>query len=1288
MIVQIRNLMKQTIKPFSTEGFNFAARNCNHSLLLTKNINNMKKTYLFFVALAAMLFGAMNVSAEEVSLETVPFWAHETAWGKDATKNTPATPAWVIGESTGQPYGDASVNAFADLSGFDKLVITFSDGTPRVLLNRDQNEGQWNADEAQSHLIDNTRGGWSSKYFITEGNVMTVDLKQIANDKGFVHLHAIKGANSANVTVESMILTRKGKEKQVGWVNILTNSNMENDDITSFTTAQKAYDGDGGGTVDPTFEEGVGVNDSRALVLKTVTGTAPNGNEYPGWATQLFIKLPEQLAEGTKWRFSMDVKSDYVATFGGGCHAAPRDWKMGTILPEFTTSTDWQTLTAEGTISADFVNNGVMSLAMDLNNDKTVENTYYFDNIRFEVYKVGTTALIASNVAEIDFGFETNIAELAKAAGSRRVIFPNDCAKVLVNGNEIEIISVEAFDDGRFYIFFAEDIEGTDDVQIIFNNPAGELQLKYAGGPDAGQVVPDVEETADYDEDIIKEDAYPFVAVLPELKSAAPEQGSFNVAADLKELKVVFDKIVDAAQLQATLDGTNLTISPATDFATEFTLTYSGAALANGKHTVNITKIFPEIALDDEVYGDTTFVFSVGPVDVSDLPYDLIPIKYFTECGNNSIPEGYKLFADGMEERTPGNGYGSGSRLFNDFAAGGDFTSGLYIRRNYLTYGLNDEEHQLVMEAGKTYNLSFNTARWKASGQYLKVQLLLGEEILFEKVVSCDPDVNGSKNAVKGSSAYSIDFTPETTGNYELRFVVMKNAEEEAGDEGMYEALLANVKMTYIPQAFGAMDMYLVGEALTKAQKVSADYADARYEGTAQTTLNNTIAQVETDKDTFTSPSECTAAIEELSKVSEAMTSHALLCNNYDEKIKEGADVVRQNENPSNTGVPTKFVTLDLFAQLKAVVDKYHGVSVMQNDAAEGEPENWQKHYTFDELKDDAQLQTAINELTEVVNTTSKLFTTGTSQRNTTGVAALVERLRRGAEAIKVFEPENPIIEEALNSLDDNDDLAESVKLNLKNIVYGKMKQADNDMFTPGETGEGPTYDMSVFVKNPNLYALANSKEIPGWNNLVGNAASWSSWDGNVSHSERTPYAEDCCLHPGWHATAMTEQTITDLPAGVYNIYFNANDNSDSSNGTYVYAKLSNTPEVEADAEVDLDINYAGYAPVNNQGWDRWINNIVVTDGILTLGMAWGPESQAFLEDVKVMLAAPATGVDYNALYEEALTGVETTKATAKVRAIEIFDLSGKRIPVAKKGIAIVKKLMSDGTVRTEKVIK
>lgn len=37
----------------------------------------MKKTYQMFLALMAlMLFGAMNVSAEEISLQEVPFWDH------------------------------------------------------------------------------------------------------------------------------------------------------------------------------------------------------------------------------------------------------------------------------------------------------------------------------------------------------------------------------------------------------------------------------------------------------------------------------------------------------------------------------------------------------------------------------------------------------------------------------------------------------------------------------------------------------------------------------------------------------------------------------------------------------------------------------------------------------------------------------------------------------------------------------------------------------------------------------------------------------------------------------------------------------------------------------------------------------------------------------------------------------------------------------------------------------------------------------------------------------------
>jgi hypothetical protein len=142
----------------------------------------------------------------KLSLKEIPFWAHISEWGLQAPKRNTITPKWAIGESTDIPYGDPSVNAFADLSEYAKLIVTFSEGVPRILLNRDVDEGQWNEVESQSHLIDNTRAGWSDRYFTTNGNMITVDLKQLVNDKGFAHLHASKGANWENVTITSMIV--------------------------------------------------------------------------------------------------------------------------------------------------------------------------------------------------------------------------------------------------------------------------------------------------------------------------------------------------------------------------------------------------------------------------------------------------------------------------------------------------------------------------------------------------------------------------------------------------------------------------------------------------------------------------------------------------------------------------------------------------------------------------------------------------------------------------------------------------------------------------------------------------------------------------------------------------------------------------------------------------------------------------------------------------------------------------------------------------------------------------
>ncbi|MBO7139983.1 MAG: starch-binding protein [Prevotella sp.] len=153
----------------------------------------------------------------------------------------------VVGTSTGQPFGDSSVDKlnYANLRQYDKLIVTVSAGTPRFLFNRDVDEGQWNADETQSHLIDNTKGdanSWHSKYFSNEGNTYIVDLKQMLTDKGIVNLNAIKGANYGNVTVTGMYLYRESDPDTYGIIGPLVGGwEVEDKEMTEGLMGMYSY---------------------------------------------------------------------------------------------------------------------------------------------------------------------------------------------------------------------------------------------------------------------------------------------------------------------------------------------------------------------------------------------------------------------------------------------------------------------------------------------------------------------------------------------------------------------------------------------------------------------------------------------------------------------------------------------------------------------------------------------------------------------------------------------------------------------------------------------------------------------------------------------------------------------------------------------------------------------------------------------------------------------------------------------------------------------------------------
>ena len=713
----------------------------------------MEKSYKLFLALLFCFCGAMSVNAEErYPLTTDMFFAWD-GWGADAQKTGQAECSFVLNESTGQPYGDSQVINYADLSLYSKLIVTCTEGTPRFLFNRDMDEGQWNENEAESHLIDNTKNGWSARYFSQDGQTYVVDLKLMVKEKGFAHLHAIKGANWANVTVTSMELTREGKAQVVGWTDLITNGDLEGDDVSCFYSKEAA-----GSPFPSVITDGVGVDGSRGIQVHSAAGAAQD------WDAQFWINLPETLPEGTKYRISFAYRASMDGSADTQAHRDPSDYIHYEMIgsPNFTT--EWQVYNYEGTITAQQSGENTMhSIAFNLSKDRANDIDFFFDNIKFEVYKYGTVAEFSEDVIELDFGFETNVGELVKATGKRRLMYPTSCVRVLVNGEEKSITSVEGFADGRFYVFMDEGLNEDDVVELAFINPSDPaFHLTYLSGP--GGDVPNFsgEVTNNYEIQFHpSDDVYPYQYLTPVIVEADPEDGSFNLPNSIKEFKVTFDKPVDCEAVEATLNNIKLEVSPADGFAEQLVLTRPGSEdLATDAYELRITKIYPELRLDDSIYGDSIYTINVGKVnaDPTDVPADLLP-DYFATANAGTIPEGW-FVKFGQEDRPSLSSQGSGSRMF-DFAAGGDFTKGLYFREGYAEYG-STEGYPLTLEAGKRYTFSFTTAMWKDNGTKTRFEIINpAGEVVFVQVVNNTPNVNGGTGAVNGAAKHSFKYSPE-----------------------------------------------------------------------------------------------------------------------------------------------------------------------------------------------------------------------------------------------------------------------------------------------------------------------------------------------------------------------------------------------------------------------------------------------------------------------------------------------------------------------------------------------
>ena len=157
-------------------------------------------------AIAGLKKDAPALAYTDLTKEMFFHWnaADETAEALEASNCD-----YNIGTSTGQPYGLSTVNhdRFADLSAYNTIELTATEGEPRLLFNRIENEGTVFAEvprdkDKYETVVDNGDG---SKTYV-------IDIAAIVAEYGFAHLHAIKGANWANTTVTEIKLGYAGEK--------------------------------------------------------------------------------------------------------------------------------------------------------------------------------------------------------------------------------------------------------------------------------------------------------------------------------------------------------------------------------------------------------------------------------------------------------------------------------------------------------------------------------------------------------------------------------------------------------------------------------------------------------------------------------------------------------------------------------------------------------------------------------------------------------------------------------------------------------------------------------------------------------------------------------------------------------------------------------------------------------------------------------------------------------------------------------------------------------------------
>lgn len=570
------------------------------------------------------------------------------------------------------------------------------------------------------------------------------------------------------------------------------------------------------------------------------------------------------------------------------------------------------------------------------------EADYYIDDIALYKSWIGGAEYNGDKI-RVNFGYQTNLADLAKASPLESIELPSQYFTITgidPESNErvsIPVTSAEYHTDGYMYIFLApyeyegeyydQDVSYYGDIRISFTNPVNDpkMALKYTGslypmGTDTiwakTKIVPNFSNEFVLPNASVS--ATPIAKLAPTAMKMEPSDGSLKLPANTTSIKVYFNKPVYVEDSKATTKGVKAI----------FTKNSSGAQegwFASEFNNADSTVVFTRDS-SDPLTGDYVIQIIQARAGAS---FNAAPVKTFGLTFGTEMNKPIRMAKDDFQS-LPNNGLPSGfttteCTISNSKCRVVDF-KGNYNKG--FIWGLfksgNSKpsiEYAFNVTAANTYKVSFGlsgyncTCKWNTTPRTTFVILDQDKDTVM-KQVDCTPsktNVYSIGDAVNSINQYeySVNFSQE--GTYYLKWTQPDETAYGQNDNStiMYYFEVSNDYSS----AYKYVEKVDNAYAAAIAVKANAE-SDVKFSGSVLNSLKTVITTYtgfnEADPP-YTDPAQYNDAASKLDAATNTMSVRIDSVNLYYKEYKDCDSLIQLYQDTAN--VPAVIAAKALLAE-------------------------------------------------------------------------------------------------------------------------------------------------------------------------------------------------------------------------------------------------------------------------------------------------------------------------------------------------------------------------------------